>query len=354
MLQWLQRRHVAKSLDPRDIRGMAKGSKDQTKGDVPPVVSTLPPPEPVKVRRKRAIPDDIPRGALPVSKRKVAQPKPAVVAKPERKPRAKSAAADSWDGEREARLAKQAVLERQKTEGLVREFSGPEKPARKSKAETVERRLEPMPHGGSLKRSTAEKPDPREKEPPKPSRTERKPRVPMTEDLFRLICMEMAEEHTPLAQICRRDDRPSKSEFFRYKDGDDLDAENPASPDIRSARLARYARARKDWLDGLVEESLEIADDATNDWVEREMESGRIDVSLDRDHVQRSKLRIETRIKLAALLDPVRYGNLLKLGDPNAKPMEAGGGKSAFDIAIGMAKLLAAAKHENEEKGIKA
>jgi hypothetical protein len=353
LLQWLQRRHVAKCCDPRDIAGMAKGAKDQGKGDVPPVVSTLPPPEPVKARRKRAIPDDIPRGALPVSKRKAAQAKPAPVAKPKREPRAKSEAADSWDGGREAMLAKQAVLERQKSDGIAREFTAPAKPARKAKAETVERRLEPMPHGGALKRSTADKPDPREKEPPKPSRTERKPRVPMTEDLFRLICMEMAEEHTPLAQICRRDDRPSKSEFFRYKDGDDLKSDDPAAPDIRSARLARYARARKDWLDGLVEESLEIADDATNDWIEREMDSGRIDVSLDRDHVQRSKLRIETRIKLAALLDPVRYGNLLKLGDPQAKPMDQGG-KSASDIAIGMAKLLAAAQREIKPQGSEA
>lgn len=322
---------------------MAKAPKSTKGTSAPPVVSTLPPPEPDKPKRKRALPDDIPRGALPSRLRKTAVK--ASVAKPDRK----------------AMLAKQAELEAQKVgtpaAAVVGEWN-PEAEAaaaretvRAKEAEKVAKRLEAMPHGGALKRSTLDKPDPRTVEPKKSPRRERKVRVPMTEDLFRLICMEMAEEGTPLMQICRRDDRPSKSTFFSYKDGDDLDPDDPGSADVRSARLARYARARADWLAHLVEESVEIADDGTNDWMEREMESGRVDVSLDRDHVQRSKLRIETRLKVAALLDPKRYGNLLKLGDPDAKPMD-NGGKSASDIAIGMAKLLAAAQHDATRENV--
>lgn len=329
---------------------MAKGGKDQGKGDAPPVVSTLPPPEPEKSRRRRALPDDIPRGSLPVSKRKAAQAK-APVEKPARQPRAKREPA--WDSEREAMLAKQAVLEREKAKHAPREFSSPEPVKRKRRAkveaptvETVERRLEPMPHGGALKRSTAEKPDPREKEPVKtgvPSEAPRK-RPPMDAELFALILGEIAEG-IPLRQICRRADMPSKDAMYRFLEGDDLDHEDPASPDIRSRRLARYARARKLGYDALAEESLEIADDATNDWVEREKEDGRLDVEVDRDHIQRSKLRIETRLKLLAVWDPKRYGNMIKVGDPDAKPIDQGG-KSASDIAIGMAKLLAAAQRE--------
>lgn len=329
---------------------MAKGGKDQGKGDAPPVVSTLPPPEPVKPRRKRAIPDDIPRGALPAPKRKVAQAKAAPVEKPARAPRAKRE--PEWDSEREAMLAKQAVLERQKTEGFAKEFTAPPKRKRRAKAEasaaeTVERRLEPMPHGGALKRSTAEKPDPREKEPVKtgaPVVEAPRKRPPMDAELFALILGEIAEG-IPLRQICRRHDMPSKDAMYRYLEGDDLDGEDPASPDIRSRRLARYARARKLGYDALAEESLEIADDATNDWVEREKEDGRLDVEVDRDHIQRSKLRIETRLKLLAVWDPKRYGSMIKVGDPDAKPIDQGG-KSASDIAIGMAKLLAAAQRE--------
>jgi len=332
---------------------MAKGGKDQGKGDAPPVVSTLPPPEPEKPRRKRALPDDIPRCALPVSKRKVAQAKPALDLKaPVRKPRAKTPAAETWDSEREAMLAKQAVLERQKAAGGSKEFSSPEpKPKRRKAsptAETVERRLEPMPHGGALKRSTADKPDPRETAPTKTGVPVESvapvKRPPMDAELFAIILGEISDG-VPLRQICRRAGMPSKDAMYRYLDGDDLDAESPEAPDIRSRRLARYARARKLGYDALAEESLEIADDGTNDWVEREKEDGRLDVEVDRDHIQRSKLRIETRLKLLAVWDPRRYGQMIKVGDPDAKPMDQGG-KSASDIAIGMAKLLAAAQRE--------
>lgn len=348
-LQRLQRRHVAGSVDLGDNPGMAKGSKAEGKGVAPPVVSTLPPPEPVKPRRKRSLPDDIPRGELPARKRKPAPSAVGAVAKPARKTRAKSAASDTWDAGREAMLAKQAVLERQKADGFAKEFAAPAKRARKAKAAepVVERRLEPMPHGGALKRSTADKPDPREKAPTKtgaPVEPVKRVRVGMTDDIFSVIIGEIAEGVT-LRQICRRETMPSKSAFYLYLEGDDLDGEEPSSPDIRGGRFARYARARKLGYDALAEESMEIADDGTNDWVEREKEDGRLDVEVDRDHIQRSKLRIETRLKLLAVWDPKRYGQMIKVGDPDAKPID-NGGKSASDIAIGMAKLIAAAQRE--------
>lgn len=346
---------------------MAKGPKSTT-SDAPPVVSTLPPPEVAKPKRKRALPDDIPRGSLPAPKRKVAQAKAASPTKPPRQPRAPKAAesvaetAPPWDGEREAYLAKQALLERQRKErGPIEAPEGavviPGVSKRKRKAspaaETVERRLEPMPHGGALKRSTAEKPDPRETAPTKTgapvAKVEPEPRPPMTDVLFRSICLEISEG-VPLRQICRRPDMPSKTAFYEWLDGTDLETDDPSAPDVRSGRLARYARARKLGYDALAEESLEIADDGTNDWVEREKEDGRLDVEVDRDHIQRSKLRIETRLKLLAVWDPKRYGNMIKVGDPDAKPLD-NGGKSASDIAIGMAKLLAAAKREAEQQG---
>ena len=292
-------------------------------------------------------------------KRKAAQAKPALDLKaPARKPRAKTPAAETWDSEREAMLAKQAVLERQKAAGGSKEFSSPEpKPKRRKAsptAETVERRLEPMPHGGALKRSTADKPDPRETAPTKTGAPVEvlpplEPRPPMSDILFRAICLEISEG-VPLRQICRRAGMPSKTGFYEWLDGTDLDGEDLSAPDVRSGRLARYARARKLGYDALAEESLEIADDGTNDWVEREKEDGRLDVEVDRDHIQRSKLRIETRLKLLAVWDPKRYGQMIKVGDPDAKPMDQGG-KSASDIAIGMAKLLAAAQREAQATG---
>lgn len=336
---------------------MAKEPKTRSKSAKPPVVSTLPPPDPVKPKRKRPLPDDIPRGSLPAPKRKVAQAKDA--AKPARKPRAaKPDASPPWDAAKEAFLAKQALLERTKAAKPIEAPPGAilvpgAKRARKAKGEVVERKLEPMAHGGALKRSTLEKPDPRDKAPTKTgapvAKVAAEPRPSMSDTIFRSICLEISEG-VPLRQICRRPDMPSKTAFYEWLEGVDLDGEDPSSADAKSGRLARYARARKLGYDALAEESLEIADDGTNDWVEREKEDGRLDVEVDRDHIQRSKLRIETRLKLLAVWDPKRYGNMIKVGDPDAKPLDQGG-KSASDIAIGMAKLLAAAQREAQQEG---
>lgn len=57
----------------------------------------------------------------------------------------------------------------------------------------------------------------------------------------------------------------------------------------------RYIEARECYLDVLAEECLEIADDATNDFVERTRRDGSTVVELRAEHVQRSALRISTR-----------------------------------------------------------
>ena len=64
-----------------------------------------------------------------------------------------------------------------------------------------------------------------------------------------------------------------------------------------------YARARDAGFDKLAEECVKIAEDGSNDYM-----MSKDGPQLDREHVQRSKLRIETRLKLLAKWDPKRYG----------------------------------------------
>lgn len=71
----------------------------------------------------------------------------------------------------------------------------------------------------------------------------------------------------------------------------------------------RIAQARVKGFDAIAEEALEIADDGTNDWVKR----GDKGAAYDAEHVQRSKLRVETRLKLLAKWDPKRYGDRIDL-----------------------------------------
>jgi hypothetical protein len=70
-----------------------------------------------------------------------------------------------------------------------------------------------------------------------------------------------------------------------------------------------YTAAREAQADYIAEELLEIADNATNDWMERRRENGSITMVLNGEHVQRSRLRIDTRKFLLAELQPKKYAD---------------------------------------------
>jgi hypothetical protein len=72
---------------------------------------------------------------------------------------------------------------------------------------------------------------------------------------------------------------------------------------------AQYAQAKLVQADLLAEEMLDIADDGTNDWMESFGEEGDTNYKLNGEHVQRSRLRIDTRKFLAAKLLPKQYGD---------------------------------------------
>jgi hypothetical protein len=73
---------------------------------------------------------------------------------------------------------------------------------------------------------------------------------------------------------------------------------------------AAIARAREDGFDAIADECLSIADDSSGDT--KVVGEDKREVC-DTEFVQRSKLRIETRLKLLAKWDPKRYGERLDL-----------------------------------------
>jgi hypothetical protein len=75
----------------------------------------------------------------------------------------------------------------------------------------------------------------------------------------------------------------------------------------------KVADARAKGIEALLDECGEIADDGRNDFVERENKDGSTYVALDKEAVMRSKLRVETRIKMAQMLKPKTYGPKLDL-----------------------------------------
>ncbi len=66
----------------------------------------------------------------------------------------------------------------------------------------------------------------------------------------------------------------------------------------------QYARAREAQADHFAAEIVEIADEGTNDWMEREGFT-----VPDHEHISRSKLRVDTRRWLMSKMLPKKYGD---------------------------------------------
>lgn len=72
----------------------------------------------------------------------------------------------------------------------------------------------------------------------------------------------------------------------------------------------RYTRAKEAQADFMADEILDVADDGRNDWMEQlDKEQQPAGYKLNGEHVQRSRLRVESRKWLAAKLKPKKYGD---------------------------------------------
>lgn len=109
------------------------------------------------------------------------------------------------------------------------------------------------------------------------------------------ICARLSEGE-PLRHICKTEGYPAVRTVSDWR---------KAHPDFDAA----YLEARDAGFDAIADDCMEIADDGSRDYtVDKD---GREVV--DHDHIQRSKLRVDTRLKLLAKWDPRRYGDKIDL-----------------------------------------
>src|SRR4030088_590691 len=94
------------------------------------------------------------------------------------------------------------------------------------------------------------------------------------------ICSRLAEGES-LREICRDDDLPNVRTVLRWV-GQHRSFE------------AQYREAREAMEMHFLEEMKSIATDGSNDWVDRQNRDGSTTRVFDHEHVQRSKLRVET------------------------------------------------------------
>ena len=105
-----------------------------------------------------------------------------------------------------------------------------------------------------------------------------------------------------------------------------------------------YARAKEHGIDTLVEETLDIADDGSNDYMETEHGP-----ALNSESIQRSKVRVETRRWLAERLAPRRYG--LRQGlDVTSSDGTLQMDETARSARVAQLVALAAKRKEDDEK----
>lgn len=117
-----------------------------------------------------------------------------------------------------------------------------------------------------------------------------------SEEIAAKILSRLAEGET-LSSVCRGDDMPPKSTVLGWV------------MDDRDGFSDRYARARGLQQDTWADEIIDIADDATNDWMARNGKEDEPSWSLNGEHVQRSRLRSDNRKWLLSRLRPDKYGD---------------------------------------------
>jgi hypothetical protein len=115
-----------------------------------------------------------------------------------------------------------------------------------------------------------------------------------TQDLADVICNRL-EQGQSLREIGRDPKMPCDFTVRRWL----MDGKHEAF-------CAQYAQARELQADRMFEEMLEISDDGTNDWMTRNRRGLEV-IEVDNDHINRSKLRVDTRKWILARMSPKKY-----------------------------------------------
>lgn len=164
--------------------------------------------------------------------------------------------------------------------------------AGKKPANTAGKEVKPKANSRPVKPKAKAPAKPRAKPAPKPKG---RPAL-YTLELGERLCGELASG-VSMRTACKPDDMPCAATVFGWM------RKHPEFLDM-------YTRAKAEAADALVEEMMDISDDGTNDWMEIHDKDGEcVGYKVNGEHVQRSRLRVETRKWIAAKLKPKKYGD---------------------------------------------
>ncbi len=127
-----------------------------------------------------------------------------------------------------------------------------------------------------------------------------------TKEIEQEILSRLSKGET-LSEICRDAHMPSVQSYREWCRSD------------KTLEIA-HGKARDDGFDAIAEECLRIAEDGANDWMTKNAGDA-TGWLMNGEHVQRSKLRVETRLKLLAKWDPRRYGDKTQVTGDGGGPV---------------------------------
>jgi hypothetical protein len=116
-----------------------------------------------------------------------------------------------------------------------------------------------------------------------------RPKESVPQDIAAQVIAWISQGKT-LRDFCRQPGMPSFSAIYDWLAKD-------------AEFQTRFARARESGEDVIAQECLAIADDGSNDWQETEFGP-----RVNNEHINRSKLRVWTRLQLLSKWNPKKYG----------------------------------------------
>jgi hypothetical protein len=131
-----------------------------------------------------------------------------------------------------------------------------------------------------------------------------------SQELADKICEQIVQGYS-MRTICKADDMPCVATIFSW-----FRTNQPF--------LEQYEKAKEMQADMLAEDLLDIADDGTNDWMEKYGKDGEnLGYQVNGEHIQRSRLRVDTRKWIASKLKAKKYGDrVIQQGDKDADPIQ--------------------------------
>lgn len=135
--------------------------------------------------------------------------------------------------------------------------------------------------------------------------------------------MEGIADGVPLREICRRDGMPNWRTVYDWLEADEEMA-------------ARFARAREIGFDAIAEDILSNVDN----------------VKAISEHIQRSKLQVETRLKLLAKWSPKKYGEKqqVEVGNKDGEALKVESTADNSALALQLAEALRVAGMKDADK----